>query len=76
MQGVEIIFTGCFGGESKTVVLKSTNGGGSEDNFQVMIDNYYQGQIMKRDGNWKWLNQPSQFTSDDEMILSQWINKK
>ncbi|MFC3366181.1 hypothetical protein ACFOG5_23640 [Pedobacter fastidiosus] len=41
-----------------------------------MIDNYYQGQIMKRDGKWKWLNQPKEFTSDDEMILSQWLNKK
>jgi hypothetical protein len=65
----EIIIPAWYGNEMKTVVITQPNGAGGS--FQILIDKFYQGVLLKAQGEWKvYLNSRSQLTSDDISILT------
>lgn len=64
--------TANFGGEQKAVKISQPHGGGD---YQVLINNYLQGTIVKHGDNWiGHLNARSVLTSDDIAILGEMID--
>lgn len=63
-----------FGNEYKSVkIIENSMGGG---NYQIMIDNYYQGDVVKIRGKWQaHLNNKSELTIDDIQLLSEIVEK-
>lgn len=63
-----IEFTALFGDEARKVVL--TQAAGAAGYYQIMIGNYYHGQIIYQDAQWRvHLNRGSELNSDDCLIL-------
>lgn len=64
-------FTAYYGDEQKTVRIShvSTGSGG----YQVLIDNYYYGDMIKRNGEWILLSSTNLLTIDDIQILGEII---
>jgi hypothetical protein len=69
----KISFDAQYGDKFMHVELAKMKGGG--EGYQVLIDHYYHGQIYFRDGAWHaHLNDKSFLTSDDIMILGEYID--
>ena len=66
-----IEFTAQFGYETKQVKLVSNNCGGQ--GYQVLINDFYQGEIFYNDGWQAHLNNKSILTGDDIVILGEVI---
>ena len=60
---------GVIGDQDVTVELTQPNGSG--DLYHIMVDRYYNGMIVKRNGEWAvFLNENSKLSSEDvEVIL-------
>lgn len=70
MKTVE--FEAVYGDETKKVQLTAPSGG---EGVQVIIDNYYQGMLFKRQGKWVgYFNEDSNLTADDVQILGEMID--
>jgi hypothetical protein len=69
-----IKFKAPFGDERKDIMLGNPHGG--SEGYQVYIDDYYQGTIVLRDGQWiGHLNDRSELTIDDIQILGERIER-
>lgn len=65
--------TAVFGDETKQVKLTAPTG--AEGEWQVFIENYYQGIVVKRSGIWYgYFNTASTLTQDDAGILGEMID--
>jgi len=63
-----IEFIAVFGDEEKKVELNQS--AGTAGFYQIMIGNYYHGQIIYQQGEWRvHLNRGSELNSDDCLIL-------
>jgi hypothetical protein len=72
MESIE--FDANYGGVIKKVKINDVHKGSG--GYQILIDNYYQGDIFFKDGQWKaQLNAKSQLTSDDILILGEKIEE-
>jgi len=59
---------------TKQIKLSSNNSGGG--GYQILIDNYYHGEIVKADGEWKaHLNDRSFLTGDEITPLVEIIER-
>lgn len=64
-----------FDNVQKHVTVSHSFGG--PDSLSIHIDNYYQGNMVYRDGHWMaWLNDRSLLTSADIFILGEMIENK
>lgn len=71
MNAIE--FTATFGRVRKTVKLREPSGGAG--GYQLFIDDFYQGMIVKIKGEWVGhLNPASQLTGDDIMAIGEIID--
>jgi hypothetical protein len=67
----EIIFYGAYGDEQKTVKLTAPSGGAGF--WQLIIDNYYYGILVKRNNQWEGhIN--GDLTAEDILILGELID--
>lgn len=67
-----IEFTATFGHVQKTVRLSQANGG--DGGYQIFIDDYYQGTIVKLNGEWAaHLGREPSITGDDIGVLGEII---
>jgi hypothetical protein len=67
-----IEFTGAFGFHNKTILLVAPNG--TYGFWQLLIDNYYKGIIVKRKDTWEG-HTNEELTADDLLILGEIIEK-
>lgn len=68
-----IEFTATFGHVKKTVRLTQPSGGAG--GYQLFVDDFYQGMIVKIKGEWVGhLNPASQLTGDDIMAIGEIID--
>lgn len=65
-------FTAYFGDEQKTVRISHVNTGSG--GYQVLIDNYYYGDLIKRNGEWILLSNTNKLTMDDIQALGEMID--
>ena len=64
---------GICGNETKTARLVAPSG--ANGFWQVLIDNYYEGILIKRNDRWiGYVNERSELTADDIMILGEMID--
>lgn len=71
----QLDFTATYGDEKKNVKITEPNGTGG--GFQVFIDDYYQGMLMKLNNEWVGhLNDKSQLSPDDISALGDIIDKE
>jgi hypothetical protein len=69
-----IEFDAPFGDKSRHIKLSSNSSGGG--GYQILIDKYYHGEIVKVNDEWKArLNDKSFLTGDDITILGEIIEK-
>lgn len=69
----EIEFDAHFGDVKKKLKLMQPTG--ASDLWQVIIDNYYQGILLKRDGKWEaHLNANCDLNADDITALGERID--
>lgn len=69
----EIIFLAAFSEQQKEVRVTQPNGAGND--FQVFVEKYYQGVLVKLKGEWVGhLNPNSLLTADDILILGEMID--
>lgn len=62
-------FAATFGNTTKQVQLTAPSGG---EGVQVIIDNFYQGMLFKRQGKWVgYFNENSNLAADDAQILGE-----
>lgn len=65
--------TAHFGDETKQVKLTAPSG--AEGEWQVFIENYYQGIVVHRSGIWYgYFNPASALTQDDAGVLGEMID--
>ncbi|WP_146217415.1 hypothetical protein [Chitinophaga sp. S165] len=70
---MKIEFEAHFGHETKTIELVAPSGGGQ--GYQLMIDKYYQGRLIKTQGKWVGKFNPGcDLTVDDINILGEMID--
>ena len=69
-----IEFIASFGCEMKKVTIShvATGSGG----YQLLVDNYYQGDLIKRGGVWVLLSPKNKLTLDDIQVLGALIDQK
>lgn len=73
MENIE--FTAWYGDKQKKIVLSEPHGAIGQ--FFVEIEGYYQGALMKLQGEWVWHhNKPDDFTTDDIQILGEMIDNE
>ncbi|MDB4919862.1 hypothetical protein [Mucilaginibacter sp.] len=66
-------FTASFGDEQKTVRISHVNTGSG--GYAVLIDNYYYGDLIKRNGEWILMSNTNKLTIDDIQILGELVEK-
>lgn len=70
----KIEFLACYGDKIKTVEIAQALGAG--DSYQILIDRYYHGTIIKQRGEWvAHLNSRSNLTADDILIIGDLIDQ-
>lgn len=73
MVGIE--FDAAYGNDRKMVVIRQLSGLGNI--YQVFIGNYYEGTIVKLNGEWvAHLNLKSDLTADDIQLLGDIIDNQ
>lgn len=73
---MEIRFTAVAGDEVMQVSLSNPSGNGDDMSFHIMIDNYYQGVLAYRRGEWiGFLNGNSWLERADIMILGEIVDE-
>ena len=71
---MKIEFETPFGDETKKIKLVSNDYGGG--GYQILINNYYDGEIFWRDGTWQaHLSPKTILTGDDITILGEIIER-
>jgi hypothetical protein len=64
-----------FAGDKKTVEVTQPNGASGA--WHVMIENYFQGQIVKNNGEWvAYLQKGTILTGDDVSVVIDMIEKE
>jgi hypothetical protein len=72
---VSIEFDAAYGNDRKMVVIRQLSGSGKI--YQVFIGNYYEGTIVKLNGEWAaHLNLKSDLTADDIQLLGDIIDNQ
>ena len=72
---VSIEFDAAYGNDRKMVVIRQLSGSGNI--YQVFIGNYYDGMLVKLNGEWvAHLNLKSDLTSDDIQLLGDIIDNQ
>lgn len=69
---MEIIIHAAYGDATKKVVISKPFGAG--DQYHIMINNFYSGSLMKRQGSWE-IPGYDMYTSDDIQILGNWVEE-
>jgi hypothetical protein len=64
-----------IGDQKETLLIQQPHGNGN-DHYQIMIGKMYQGQIIKRMGEWKfYLTSKSSLSGYDIMIITEHLQK-
>lgn len=70
MKDIELL---CPFGDDRKKVYISHNQAGS-GGYQLLIDSYYQGDLVKKNGAWLLLSNTNNLTADDIQILGELID--